>query len=257
MAERTEEGCDRMDASGANPHTVRAFDAELTALDETLSEMGERVGAQIRGAMDALVARDPACAAAVTSADAEVDALEQVLNEQAVRLLALRQPKADDLRAVVAALRAATILERAGDYAAGAARRGVADLAPPPGQSVSAVRRIGVRVADLLAAAVRAYLDQNVEAALAVWHEDVEIDALHSSLFRELLTYMLEDPRDIGVCSHLLFVAKNLERIGDQATNIAELTHYRVTGANLGGGRPKDDLATFATAEEGTGAASG
>ncbi|MBB4266780.1 phosphate signaling complex protein PhoU [Roseospira visakhapatnamensis] len=238
-----------MEAGGAKPHIVRAFDTDLAALDDTLVKMGDHVGTQIRDALAALVARDPAGAAAVDRADAAVDALEQLLNEQAVRLLALRQPKADDLRAVVTALRAATMLERAGDYAAGAARRGVADLAQPPGQSMAAVRRIGERVSDLLAQAVRAYLDQDVEAALAVWHGDVEIDSLHSSLFRELLTYMLEDPRDIGVCSHLLFVAKNLERIGDQATNIAELAHYRVTGTTPDGGRPKDDLATFATAE--------
>jgi len=240
-----------MNASAALPHTVRAFDVELTALDGILFRMGELVGDQIHDAIAAVEARDPVRAAAVTRADVDVDILEQDVNDQAVRLLALRQPKAADLRAVVAAMRAATMLERAGDYACGAARRGVADLARPPGQSLSAVKRIGQRVADLLAEAVHAYRDQDVQAALAVWNGDSEIDALHSSLFRELLTYMLEDPRDIGVCSHLLFVAKNLERIGDQATNIAELIHYRVTGVSLAGDRPKDDLAAFATAEPG------
>ncbi|MBB4284562.1 phosphate signaling complex protein PhoU [Roseospira goensis] len=234
------------DAPLPDPHIVRSFDAELSALDRTLEEMGARIDANLTEALAALADHDADRAAAVSAADAAVDALEQRVNEQAVRMLALRQPKADDLRSVVAGLRCATMLERAGDYAAGAARRGIAEHAPPPGRSGASVQRMGRMVGDLMRRSVRAYLTRDTAAAHAVWQADAEVDAVHSSLFRELLTYMMEDPRDIGVCSHLLFVAKNLERIGDQATNIAELACYRVTGETLGHARPKHDLTSFA-----------
>jgi phosphate transport system protein len=230
-------------------HTVRAFDDELAALDALLADMGRRVGDNLTQALAALDGRDRDRAQAISAADAEVDALEQAVNETAVRLLALRQPMADDLRGIVAGLRCATMLERAGDYVAGTARRGLAEAAAPPGLSGASVQRMGLMVGDLLARAMRAYLDRDMEAARAVWQADIEVDNVHSSLFRELLTYMMEDPRVIGVCSQLLFVAKNLERIGDQATNIAELACYRASGETLGHTRPKHDLANYASAD--------
>lgn len=232
-------------------HTVRAFDDELAALDGLLADMGGRVGDNLTHALAALDSRDRDRARAVSAADAEVDVLELAVNETAVRLLALRQPMADDLRGIVAGLRCATMLERAGDYVAGTARRGLAEAASPPGLSGASVQRMGLMVGDLLARAMRAYLERDTEAARAVWQADIEVDNVHSSLFRELLTYMMENPRHIGVCSHLLFVSKNLERIGDQATNIAELAVYRATGEALGHGRPKHDQASFARAEDG------
>ncbi len=235
-----------------SPHTLHAFDDELAALDATLAEMGRTVLHGLDEALAAMGSGDRARAHAVSDADATVDALEARVNESTVRLLALRQPVADDLRAIVAGLRCATMLERAGDYVAGAARRAMADTsAAPPGRTVASVQRMGREVGALLGRALDAYARSDAATARAVWEADADIDALHSSLFRELLTYMMEDPRDIGVCSHLLFVAKNLERIGDQATNIAELAVYRATGETLGHARPKHDLATFARAEDG------
>jgi len=231
------------------PHTVRAFDADLAALGATLAEMGRAVLDSLDQALTVMGTGDRVRAQAISDADATVDALEARVNETTVRMLALRQPVADDLRAIVAGLRCATMLERAGDYVAGAARRALADTASPPGRSVASVQRMGREVGALLGRALDAYQRGDVEAARAVWQADADIDALHSSLFRELLTYMMEDPRDIGVCSHLMFVAKNLERIGDQATNIAELAVYRVTGETLGHARPKHDGASFARAE--------
>lgn len=231
------------------PHTVRAFDADLAALDTTLAEMGRAVLDGLDQALDVMGTGDRVRAQAISDADATVDALEARVNETTVRMLALRQPVADDLRAIVAGLRCATMLERAGDYVAGAARRALADTASPPGRTVASVQRMGREVGALLGRALDAYQRGDVGTARAVWQADAEIDALHSSLFRELLTYMMEDPRDIGVCSHLMFVAKNLERIGDQATNIAELAVYRVTGETLGHARPKHDGASFARAE--------
>ncbi|WP_299436511.1 phosphate signaling complex protein PhoU [uncultured Rhodospira sp.] len=239
-------------STASDPHTVRAFDGELVGLDATLAEMGRRVGDGLTDALAALAARDRDAASIVSAADSEIDALETSLNEAAVRLLALRQPVADDLRSIVAGLRCATMLERAGDYVAGVARRGIVEHTAPPGRSGASVQRMGRMVGELLAQAMRAYLERDTEAARAVWQADVEVDNVHSSLFRELLTYMMEDPRDIGQCSHLLFVAKNLERIGDQATNIAELAFYRATGETLGHARPKHDLANYASAEQPT-----
>lgn len=224
-------------------HTLRAFDTELTALDAMLAEMGQRVAANLEDALVAL--EDHGHGADVTAADAEVDALDARINEQVVRLLALRQPMANDLRSIVAGLRCSAMLERAGDYAVGIARRGLAVRTPAPGRSAASVRRMGRMVSDLMARGVAAYMNRDTEAARAVWEADAEIDAVHASLFRELLTYMMEDPRDIGRCTQLLFAAKNLERIGDQATNIAELAVYRVTGETLGHARPKDDAASF------------
>lgn len=235
----------------APPPSARPLDDELASLDAALADMGRAVLDGLDGALDALAGQDGARARAVSAADADVDAMEAHISDTAVRLLALRQPVADDLRAIVAALRCATMLERAGDYVAGAARRALADTAPPPGRSVASVQRMGREVGALLHRAMMAYGRGDTAEARAVWEADAEVDALHSSLFREMLTYMMENPRHIGVCSHLLFVAKNLERIGDQATNIAELAVYRATGEALGHGRPKHDQASFARAEDG------
>lgn len=228
------------------PHTVRAFDAELNALNQKIARMGGLAETQLGNAIQALALGDLGLAAQVVAGDDAVDTTEESVNEMVVRMLALRQPVADDLRLVMSSLKVSGALERMADHAAGIAHR-VAILKDhaPPG-AVKSVARLGGLVLELLKDSLDAYTNRDTDRAVRVWERDEEVDALYSSLFRELLTYMMEDPRNIAPCSHLLFVAKNLERIGDHATSVAEVTHYIATGQRLGRGRPKGDTtATF------------
>ncbi|WP_041793712.1 phosphate signaling complex protein PhoU [Pararhodospirillum photometricum] len=222
-------------------HIVTSYDEALRDLDARIDRMGALAIAQTRDTIALVVQRDPTMATRILEHENEMNELEYRVNEQVVRVLALRQPVADDLRAVVTCLKVAGMLERIGDYTANAARRApvLTQLANFPVRGP--VSRMGDLVIGMLDDALRAFREPDDALASLVRERDEEVDALHASLFRELLTYMMEDPRTITACTHLMFVSKNLERIGDQATNIAEAAHYRATGTMISGDRPKGD----------------
>ncbi|QCK84335.1 phosphate signaling complex protein PhoU [Phreatobacter aquaticus] len=229
-----------------NEHIVSAFENELRGLSQRVAEMGGLVEKQIVGAIDSLIRADVPLAEEVRRADPAIDAMQREIEETGILIIARRQPMAVDLREVVGALRIAADLERVGDLAKSVAKRAIAINGqvslPKVTGGFDAMARLALeRVKRVL----DAYAHRDVAAALEVWKADGDIDALYNSLFRELLTYMLEDPRNIGSCTHLLFCAKNLERIGDHATNIAETIHYIVTGTALAEERPKLDTTIF------------
>jgi phosphate transport system protein len=228
--------------------TVRSFDEELTRLRETLLRMGTLAERQFALSLQALVERDADLARKVCADDLEIDQLEHAVNEQVVRFLALRSPVADDLRLVVTALKIAGDLERIADNAANIAKRSLSVAESLPLPSIGAVRRIGTLVQRQLRDTLDAGIQRDAEKALAVWNSDLEVDETYSGLFRELLTYMMEDPHTIGPASHLLFVAKNIERIGDHATNISEMVYFVITGKRIAGERPKNDSSSSTVA---------
>ncbi|MBC7905244.1 MAG: phosphate signaling complex protein PhoU [Rhodospirillaceae bacterium] len=229
---------------GAN-HIVKSYDDELKKLHDALARMSGLAEVQLRSAMEALDKRDSDLASRVMNDDGKVDECEHFVNEQTVRLLALRAPVADDLRMVIASLKVAADLERIADHAANAAKRSLVLNQMPQVSPMRSLVRMGKLVQTLLAEVLGAFLSHDAERALAVRSRDQEVDDLYSSLFREILTYMMEDPRTITSCSHLMFIAKNIERIGDHATNIAEMTYFRVTGRSLNDQRPKRDTSAF------------
>ena len=217
----------------AGEHIVRSFDEELKRLTSTIGRMGGLAEAQIANAIQAVARRDTELAASVVEADRRIDDLEREVDNQAVQMLALRQPVASDLRSIVGALRIASDVERIADYAANVAKRAIALSQMAPVRPAHAVPRMGRFVQEMIKDVLDAYANRDVDKAVAVWSRDEELDEMYSSLFRELLTYMMEDPRNITASTHLLFIAKNVERIGDHATNIAELVHYQITGREL------------------------
>lgn len=229
----------------ADHHTVRSFDEELTRLDNAIAEMGGLAEAQLADAIDALVKRDSEKAARVVAADKRIDTLERQVDHAAINLLALRQPMAADLRAVVVALKTSALIERIGDYGKNIAKRAVALSQTPPMGAAATVARMSRLVQEMMKNVLDAYLTRDAAKAEDVRKRDGDVDALHTSLFRELLTYMMEDPRNISACTHLLFVAKNLERIGDHATNIAENVLFLVRGTEPEDNRPKGDTSSF------------
>lgn len=230
-------------------HIVSAFENELKGLVQRVAEMGGLAEKQIVDCIDALIRGDITLASSVVAGDPAIDAVQREIEEKGILTIAKRQPMASDLREIVGALRIAADLERIADLAKNVAKRVIAinGAMPPPKLTggFDAMSRLALeRVKDVL----DAYAQRDVASALDVWKADGDVDALYNSLFRELLTYMLEDPRNIGSCTHLLFCAKNLERIGDHATNIAETIHYVVNGTVLADPRPKLDTTTFAAA---------
>jgi phosphate transport system protein len=223
-------------------HTVRAFDADLEGLRRGISEMGGIAEKMLADATAALVERDAALAQSVIAADGRLDILQGDIEERAILTIARRQPLAVDLREIVSAFRVASDLERIGDLAKNISKRVIAVSGGfHPQQIVTGLQHMSDMALAQLKDVLDAYAQHDVEAALDVWRRDDAVDALHNSLFRELLTYMMEDPRNITFCTHLLFCAKNIERVGDHTTNIAETIHYLVTGQSLGGERPKGD----------------
>ncbi|MFY8095280.1 MAG: phosphate signaling complex protein PhoU [Niveispirillum sp.] len=222
-------------------HIVTAFDEQLNVLHGMVREMARLAGEQITDAVAAITDRNADLAGAVMGRDAQLDALEQKVEAQVVRVLALRHPKANDLRVVIAGLRIANNLERIGDFAANVAKRSLTLQSQPEVALARSMLPIGRAVADMLADVMRAYDTNDAEAALAVRQKDADVDRAYTALFRELLTYMMESPTRITACTHLLFAAKNLERIGDHATNIAETLCFRVSGQPLDDERAKDD----------------
>ena len=223
------------------PHTAKALDRELGELLKAISRIGGMAENQIEEAARALLERDDRLAAEVIKRDKEIDQLESEIQQKTLHLLALRAPVADDLRLVVSAISAASAFERVADYAANAAKRSMVLNTMTPVPATRAVVRLMQMVKRQLHAAITAFVEGDAQQAVAVWEHDDEIDAIYSSLFREILTYMMEDPRQISACTHLLFIAKNVERVGDHSTNVAELTYFMVTGQQLRD-RPKADF---------------
>jgi len=225
----------------AAEHIIKAYDQELDQLNNTIAQMGGLAEIQLANAIEAVVERDTELASQTVEADARIDALEHQVQDQVVRLLALRQPMARDLRNIVAALKISSDLERIGDYATNVAKRSIVLSQTQAVKAAYAIPRMGAFAQSLIKNVLDAFIERNTEKALQVWRSDEELDEMYSSLFRELLTYMMEDPRNISVCIHLLFVAKNIERMGDHATNIAETVYYMVEGHALPDERPKGD----------------
>jgi len=231
-------------------HTAKAFDVDLQDVSRMVAEMGGLAEKQIADSVDALAKRDSVRAGRVIAADAAVDNLQREIEERSVLTIARRQPMAVDLREIVSALRIANDLERIGDLAKNIAKR-----VPPltadfhPQKLIRGVEHMSALVLSQLKQVLDSYVSHDVEKAMAVWNGDEEIDAMCTSLFRELLTYMMEDPRHITFCIHLMFSAKNIERMGDHATNIAETVYFMVQGRPITDERPKGDTLAALAAE--------
>ena len=237
----------------ATEHTVKSYDEELKRLSTAIARMGGLAETQLASAIQAIVRRDAELAASVVEGDVKVDEMEQEIDTLAVRLLALRQPMAIDLRQIIGSLRIAADIERIADYAANVAKRAIALSQIAPLRPIHAIPRMGRVVQEMIKDVLDAYVSRDVPKAVAVWNRDEELDEMYSSLFRELLTYMMEDPRNITGSTHLLIIAKNIERIGDHAPNIAETIHFLVMGAQLRTARPKGDETSYTVVKPGNG----
>ena len=240
-------------SSDHREHIVSSFDADLGRLDTMIAEMGGLAESQLAGSIEALRKRDIAAAEKIVPADKRIDDLEDEIYEFTVKLIALRQPMAEDLRIVISAIKVSSVLERIGDYAKNISKRTIVlEKSPAMGSAVNTVSRMGNLVQGMIKNALDAYIARDADMANDVRDRDREVDLLHTSLFRELLTYMMEDPRHITPCAHLLFVAKNIERIGDHATGIAEQVYFMVHGEMPHDDRPKGDSSstTAVTPEE-------
>jgi phosphate transport system protein len=223
-------------------HILSAFDRDLEAAQALVMRMGGLVEAALLDAAEALDTRDEDLATRVRAGDAAIDALEDQINTECARLIALRAPTAGDLRTVLTVMKIAAALERAGDYAKNLAKRtAVLSQMPPVPGATGAIRRLAKAVVQLLTDALDAYIRRDLRLAEDVRLRDREIDQMYNSIFREFLTHMMEDPRNIGPCMHLHFIAKNIERVGDHATSVAEQVIYLVTGALPDEARPKVD----------------
>jgi phosphate transport system protein len=223
-------------------HIVTSFEADLKKLRDMIANMGGLVERAVANATTALLSHDPELAARVIESDGSIDAEQQNVEQFAVRLLALRQPVADDLRQVIQALKVVTDLERMGDYAANIAKRSIVINQVASNFPLAGLAQMALLVQQNLKASIDTVGEVDPQKAILVWRADQMVDDLYNTIFRELITYMMEDPRNISACTHLMFIAKNLERIGDHTTNIAELTYYAVTGQTLPDYRPKGDL---------------
>jgi len=230
----------------ASEHIIKSYDEELQRLDNTIAQMGGLAESQLGAAIEAVIKRDGDIATEVIEGDVQVDTLERDIESLVTRLLALRQPMAMDLRQILAALKTASDLERIADYATNVAKRSIVLNQTPPVKPVYAIPRMGRLCQAMIKDVLDAYVERDADKALAVWLRDEELDEMYTSLFRELLTYMIEDPRNITACTHLLFIAKNLERIGDHTTNVAETLYFLVHGTPLAQVRPKGDRSSLA-----------
>jgi len=228
-------------------HTVKSYDEELNQMTGTILRMGGIVEQQFSDAITSLIRRDPELAIHVIHEDINVDRLEHETYHQVTRLLALRQPMADDLRLITASLKISGDIERIGDYASNIAKRSSVLSEVEPMKPAEIVPRMAQLVQSMITDVLNAYLEQNEEKARAVWLHDERVDEAYNSAFSEMLTYMMEDPRHITPCTHLLFIAKNIERIGDHVTNIAEMISFVVTGSPIDAERPKGDRTPFET----------
>jgi phosphate transport system protein len=225
-----------------NEHIVKSFDQELQLLDKKIAQMGGLAERLLAQAFDALERRDPQLAEAAVASDRAIDLLERELQEQTIHMIARRQPMANDLRHIMTVLKIAGDLERIGDLAKNIGKRALAvsgENHPKP--LMTGFKHMTELAMRQLKDVLDAYAERDADKALGVWRRDERIDAMYNSLFREMLTYMMEDPRNIGLCTHLLFGAKNIERVGDHTTNIAESVYYLVHGSALTDDRPKGD----------------
>ena len=228
-------------------HTLKRFDEELEELSAMISEMGGLAENQLAQCLIALRQRDSEAAERVIGDDARVDALDNAVQEKTVKLLALRQPMAVDLRAVLSSIKIAAALERIADYAKNTAKRTIVlNHVTAPASAVVGIDRLGRLVRSALKDVLDAFAQGDVAKAYDVWQRDEEIDQVYTGLVRELLTYMMEDPRTITSCTHLLFIAKNIERAGDHTTNIAELVSFRISGKGFDEARPKGSASLYA-----------
>jgi phosphate transport system protein len=234
-------------AAPAPEHLVKSFDTELNKLRHLMTQMGGIVESQVALAAQAIMHRDAAAATRAVEEDPKVDALEREIEAFVIRLLALRQPVASDLRHIVSALKITGDIERIGDYAANVAKRSIvlSQFAMP--QSLAGLAHMATMVQAQLKSIIDALGDSDADKAVEVWRSDQVVDDIYNAIFRELITYMMEDPRNITACTHLLFMAKNIERAGDHVTNIAELVSFRSTGQNFAETRRKGSSALYTT----------
>ena len=209
-------------------HIVKSYDDQINALQRQIIQMGGLVERQVSDAIRALKERDVELAAHVIEQDDKVDQIEEDIDKDAIRLLATRQPMAVDLRVIAMAMKISNDLERIGDYASNIAKRAVSLAKHPPLKPLYTIPHMGQITQAMVKQILDAYVERDSEKAMAAWHRDEEVDQLYDSLFRELMTYMLEEPRNIPTCVDLMAVAKHVERIGDHACNIAEKIHYMV-----------------------------
>ena len=223
-------------------HMISSFEADLKKLRDAIATMGGLVERAVADASSALIGHDAELAARVIEGDAKIDAEQHRIEQFAVQLLALRQPVADDLRQVIQALKIVNDLERVGDYAANIAKRSIVINQVASGFSLAGLGQMSNLVQQNLKASIDTVGESDPQKAIAVWRADQSVDDLYNTIFRELITYMMEDARNISACTHLMFIAKNLERIGDHTTNMAERTYYAITGTNLPDFRPKGDV---------------
>lgn len=231
----------------ASEHTVHSYDDELRRMTNLVLQMGGLVESQIAAATVAVSHRDSEAAEKIVENDAQIDEIELEIDMLVTKLLALRQPMAIDLRGIIGALRIAGDLERMGDLAANIAKRSIALAQTREIDSFWMIPRMASLVQSMVKEVLDAYVENDLDKAHHVWETDHEVDEMYNGLFRQLLTYMMEDPRSITACTHLLFAAKNLERIADHATNMAEIISYRQTGEySMRERRKGDDTATFA-----------
>lgn len=228
------------------PHIVRSYEEELKRLRDMIARMGGLAERQVADSATALIRRDTELAAEVVARDAQLDLLEREVEAFCVRLLALRQPMAADLRLIVTSMKISSDLERIGDYARNGAKRAIVISSQPQFASLNGFSRLAHLVQENLKGAIDALVNDDLARADEVWNADQPVDDIYNGIFRELLTFMMEDPRNITAATHLLFVAKNLERIGDHATNIAERVHYAISGQILPDERPKSDTSPYA-----------
>jgi phosphate transport system protein len=222
-------------------HTVRAYTEELESLSGEISRMGGMAESLVSDAIDAVGRRDPALAESVVERDVAVDQLQREIEKRIIRILALRQPMGKDLREAIAALKIAADLERVADLGKNIAKRTRQLIDHDAAWPLRGAERMGRLVLAQLHQVLDAYASRETAEAVRVWYMDEEVDEHYNSLFREMLTYMMEDPRTIGLSAHLLFIAKNLERIGDHSTNIAETIYFLESGEPLTSERPKSD----------------
>ncbi|RMF11482.1 MAG: phosphate transport system regulatory protein PhoU [Alphaproteobacteria bacterium] len=226
-------------------HTLKAYDEELERLRAHISEMAGRADAELADAIRALLERDSALAEDVIARDRQLDEMEAEGERMAIRIIALRSPVADDLREIMAMTKIINALERVGDYAKNIAKRATVLIHALPEAPSQLIGLLTSEVRRMLSDVMDAFVRHDADAAIEVWERDARVDAIYDSLFRELLTYMMENPKRITPSTHLLFIAKNLERVGDQATNIAEVVYFAIRGEQLPDHRPKGDESAY------------
>lgn len=237
--------------NSSEQHIASAFDRDLEAVQALIMKMGGLVEAQILDAAKSLEERDEELATRVREADKQIDTLEERVNQEAARLIALRAPTASDLRTVLTVLKISANLERCGDYAKNMAKRTsvLVQMQQIEGAAKS-IRRMAREVELMMRDALDAYIQRDAELAEQVRLRDKDVDQMYNALFREFLTFMMEDPRNITACMHLHFIAKNIERMGDLVTSVAEQVIYLVTGSYPEEARPKGDHTAYATFKE-------